>query len=325
MNTATSTVELRSGAGVHRIAAAFGVFDGVHLGHRRIVDRVLDLARRADAVPTVITFSTHPRVVVSSDLPPRLLTTLPQRLRLLADAGIQGAVLLPFGPAMAAMAPADFLQTCVFADQGPEVVALCVGSAWRFGKGGSGSVDTLMAVAAPYGCHVESVPEVRLDGQPVSSTRIRGEILAGRLASAARLLGHPFAVAGIVTHGKGIGQARLDCPTANIQDPDIVLPPSGVYAARAMRIGRAGCLPGIAYVGNSPTFVPAAALPSARIVELHLFGLAEALYGEEIEVEFVALLRGDHRFRSADELKAQIVRDIAAARQLLGLAPTSRH
>jgi riboflavin kinase/FMN adenylyltransferase len=322
MITVTRPVELRAAAGVRRVAAAFGVFDGVHIGHRRILDRVLELAHLLDAVPTVITFDTHPRAIVSADRPPRLLTTLPQRLRLLGEAGIEAAVLLPFGPAMAAMAPADFLHTFVFAPQGPDMLALCVGSAWRFGRQGSGDVDTLMAVARPFGCRVESVPEVLVAGRPVSSTRIREEILAGRLEQAAALLGHPFAVAGVVARGKGRGRATLDCPTANIQDPDLVLPPSGVYAARARRMGREPLLPGVAYVGSSPTFAPEGAVPPPRIVEMHLFDLAEMIYGEEIEVEFAAMLREDRRFRSAEDLKAQIARDIGSARQLLGLGPS---
>lgn len=322
MRTAASPAELLAVAGIRRLVAAFGVFDGVHQGHRRILERVVALARELDAVPAVITFDTHPRAIVSSDRPPSLLTTLPQRLRLLGGAGIEAAVLLPFGPAMAAMEPVPFLHAFVFAPGGPEMRALCVGSAWRFGRGGMGTVETLAAAAAPFNCRVESVAEVVVAGRPVSSTRIREEVLAGRLQPAAALLGHPFAVAGVVAHGKGIGQARLDCPTANIQDPDLVLPPSGVYAARACRLARGATFPGVAYVGSAPTFLPEGAPPPPRIVELHLFGVQESFYGEEIEVEFVAMLRPDQRFRTAAELKAQIRRDIEAARDHLGCAPT---
>jgi len=319
MRTATCPAELLSSAGVRRLVAAFGVFDGVHRGHQCVLERVVALAREADAVPTVITFDTHPRAVVSADRPPSLLTTTPQRLRLLAESGIEAAVLLPFGPAMAAMGPVPFLHAFIFAPGGPEVLALCVGSAWRFGRGGIGTVATLAAAAEPFGCRVESVPEILVDGRAVSSTRIREEVLAGRLEQAAAFLGHPFAVAGTVARGKGIGQATLDCPTANIQDPDLVLPPSGVYAARARRVGRQVTLPGVAYVGSAPTFLPEGTPPPPRIVELHLFGVAESFYGEEIEVEFASRLRPDHRFGSATELKAQIQRDIAAARACLGL------
>ena len=321
LKTATVPLDLRAVHGIQRVVAAFGVFDGVHLGHRLILDRVLDLAREADAVPTVITFDTHPRAVVSSFTPPLLLTTLPQRLRLLADAGIQAAVLLPFGPAMAAMSPTDFLLTYVFAPGGPAVRGVCIGSGWKFGRGGTGGVDTLATVASGFGCRVESVAEALLDGRPISSTRIREAVQAGQLSQAAVLLGRPFSVSGIVTRGKGIGKARLDCPTANLQDPDIVLPPSGVYAARALRVERGTALPGVAYVGSAPTFVPEGTPPPPRIVELHLFGLAESLYGEEIEIAFAARIRADARFESADALRAQIALDVSAARRLLGLPP----
>lgn len=321
--TASVPVELRSIHGIQRIVAAFGVFDGVHLGHRRILDRVLDLARQTNAVPTVITFDTHPRSVVSSVTPPLLLTAIPQRLRLLADVGIQAVVLLPFGPAMASMSPRSFLLTYVFASSGPEVLGVCIGSGWRFGKGGIGGGDTLSDVASPFGCRVESVAEVSLDGRTISSTRIREAVQAGQLDQAAVLLGRLFSVSGTVTRGKGIGKSKLDCPTANLQNPDIVLPPSGVYAARAHRVPRGATLPGIVYVGSSPTFVPEGYPAPPRVVELHLFGVAESLYGEEIDIDFVSMLRADARFTSADALRAQITRDIVEARHLLGLPPGS--
>lgn len=323
MKTVSVPLELRSEYGIERIAAAFGVFDGVHLGHRRLLDRVVQMARDRHATPTAITFDTHPRAIVSTDLPPPLVSTIPQRLRLLESAGIEAAVLLPFGPAMAAMGPEEFLQTYVFAAGGPSVLAVCIGSAWRFGRGGSGDVGTLVREAARYGCQVESVAEACLGGRPVSSTRIREEVQAGHLEAAAALLGRPFSVSGIVTPGKGIAKPLLACPTANLQDADLVLPPSGVYAALARRIARGSTVPGIVYVGNAPTFAPEGTPPPPRIVELHLFEVAESIYGEEIEVEFVSLIRPDRRFASPDELRAQIRRDIAVARERLGLPPAA--
>ncbi len=319
MRTAAHPVALRRTGGIRRIAAAFGVFDGVHLGHRRILDRVTALAAETGATPTVITFDTHPRTVLSADRPPRLLTTIPQRLRLLEGAGVAAAVLLPFGPAMASMEAEAFLRAYVFCPGGPEVAALCVGASWRFGRGAAGDVATLQAAAAAFGCRVESVPEVLLGGRPISSTRVREAVLAGRLEEAAALLGRPFAVAGTVKHGKGIGGDALGCPTANLDQEDLVLPPDGVYAARARRGGRDPALPGIAYVGTSPTFRTEGETMAPRRVELHLFDWTGRLYGEEIEVEFAAWLREDRRFASPDALRAQILRDLAAARQTLGL------
>ncbi len=319
LKTASLPLELLSVHGIRRIVAAFGVFDGVHVGHQRILDRVVHLAQEADAVPTVITFDTHPRAILSAVTPPPLLTTIPQRLRRLADAGIQAVVLLPFGPAMASLGPESFLLTYVFAPGGPALLGVCIGSAWRFGKGGAGGVDTLTDVASPFGCRVESIAEEVVAGRPISSTRIREAVQAGQLAEAAALLGRPFAVSGTVTHGKGLATSRLDCPTANLQNPSLVLPPSGVYAARARRVQLGTTLPGVVYVGSAPTFAPDGAPPLPRIVELHLFGLAESLYGEELEIEFMAPIRTDRRFASVEELKDQIARDLADARRLLHL------
>jgi len=322
MITASLPRELRTRHGLQAIVAAFGVFDGVHRGHLEVLRRVVQRARDCRAAPVVITFDTHPRAVVATDLaPPPLLCTLPQRLRLLAAAGMEAAVLLPFDQAMAAMPAEDFLRRLVFASDGPRVLGVCIGSTWRFGRGGAGTVDTLKQVAATQGCDVDSVQEVLIDGRTISSTRIREAIQNGRLEAAAAWLGRPFAVAGIVQHGRGVGGPALGCPTANIQDADLVMPPDGVYAARARLISRGDSADGIAYVGQAPTFTRPGEPPPPRLVELHLLDRTETLYGHEIEVEFVRFLRPDQRFASPAALKQQIAVDIAAARRCLEQTP----
>lgn len=319
MITASLPHELRTRHGLETIVAAFGVFDGVHRGHQEVLRRVVQRARAAHAAPVVITFNTHPRAVVSTDLtPPPLLCALPQRLRLLAASGMEAAVLLPFDQAMAAMPAEDFLRRLVFAPDGPRVQGVCIGSTWRFGRGGAGTVDTLRQIAAHEHCNVESVPEVVIHGLTLSSTRIREAIQNGRLDEAAAWLGRPFAVSGIVQHGRGVGGPQLGCPTANLQDPDLALPPDGVYAARATVIGRGEPADGIVYVGQAPTFATPGAPPPPRLVELHLLDRTATLYGHEVEVEFVHFLRPDQRFASTAALKAQIAADIAAARRHLG-------
>lgn len=318
MKTAQSLVELRHMHGVTRVAAAFGAFDGLHWGHRVIIEHVLTHARDLHAMPVVITFEPHPRVVLSHTPPPPLLTPLPLKLALLNETGIEATVLLPFDREMAKL-PADiFLREHVFTPDGPQVAAVCVGASWRFGRQGKGTVETLTSYASARNCIVDSIPEIQKDGRPVSSTRIRHAIQQGHLDAASRLLGRPVSVTGTVVRGKGIGGSHLDCPTANLATDRVPLPPDGVYAANCRLLRTHEELAGIAYVGTAPTL--AAVNPPGeppRVVEVHLFNMERNLYGETLEVQFMAFIRDDQRFESEGALKVQIQKDIEVAREIL--------
>lgn len=319
MKTVRLPIDLATRFGYERTVVAFGVFDGVHVGHRRILERVCKLAALHQAVPTVVTFDPHPRHLLSHTPPPLLLTPLPQKLRLLAACGIEATVLLPFDNAMAALSPDDFLKAYVFTREPPKVTAICIGSEWRFGHKGTGTVADLKAFAEAHDCSVESIPEVSLDGAPVSSTRIRKAIRSGRLDEARALLGRDVTVTGTIRRGKGIGGQRFGCPTANIDADGVVLPPDGVYAARGDLQGSGRALPGICYVGKAPTISHAGG-GASRVVEIHLFDIDQTLYGQDIDVTFLTFLRTDRTFEGEQQLKQQIDADIIQARQLLDQA-----
>jgi riboflavin kinase/FMN adenylyltransferase len=314
MQTATGISEL-AGMGLHRVVAALGVFDGVHLGHRRVISQTVALAEKLGAEPIVVTFRPHPREVLFPDQAPALLSTDRQKVRLLGKLGVRAVVFLEFTPAFAHLGPAAFVQRYL-AVADPAFVGLCVGSDWRFGHQGEGTVDLLDDLGRQHGFEVETAQELAEGRELISSTRIRAAVAAGNLALAAELLGRPYSVQGTISHGKGLGDKTFGCPTANVDEPRVLLPPNGVYAAVARLADDEGHLPGIVYVGRAPTMGTDA--HPRPVVELHLFDYSGDLYGSTVEVEFHEFLRGDRVFADREELRAQIQRDVARARKILG-------
>ncbi len=309
------------------IAVAFGVFDGVHRGHRKLLDALLALAAKTDSMPVAMTFEPHPRAVVRPDepTPPRLCS--PEgRLRLFSGAGVEGAVVMPFTRELAALPPASFMETCLHMSD-RRLRGVCIGAGWRFGAGGAGDTALLRRLGREHGFEVDAVPELRLYRLPVSSTRIRAALQAGRLAFAERLLGRPYSLEGVIAHGRGEGTRVLACPTANIAGAGQLLPSHGVYAARARLLSDDGLaaaaaapLPGVAYIGTAPTLAGPGAPP---VLEFHAFGHSGDLYGRRMEVELLEFLRLDMVFPTPELLREQIRRDIGQARRRLGLPPDS--
>jgi riboflavin kinase/FMN adenylyltransferase len=313
MQTAASISELAE-AGLTRVVAALGVFDGVHLGHRRVVSQTVALAAQLGADPIVVTFRPHPREVLFPEQAPALLSTDRQKVRLLGELGVRAVVFLEFTPAFADLGPAAFV-TRYLAVPAPAFAGLCVGSDWRFGHQGEGTVELLDELGRKHGFVVETAQELAEGEEPISSTRIRRAIASGDLAMAMELLGRPYAVQGTVSHGKGLGDRAFGCPTANVDEPRVQLPPNGVYAAVA-ELGDEGVRhPGIVYVGKAPTM--GADSHPRPVVELHLFDFSGDLYGLSVEIEFHEFLRGDRTFSGRDQLRAQIQRDVAEAKRIL--------
>ena len=319
LDTVAHLGELRSRHGITEAVLACGVFDGLHRGHQQIIAALLAAARDTRAAPVVLTFHPHPRAVLQPDSPPLLLTTEKQKLRLLRELGVAAAVILPFSRAMANLSPLQFLDEHLLGT-GVDVHGVCVGQAWRFGERGRGDTAFLEDVGRQRGFFVRCIPDFCLYGKPVSSTRIREAISLGRLAHAARLLGRPYSIHGDISRGKGLGGKKFGCPTANVVNPQAILPPSGVYVARA-RFGSSGDdgpFPGIAYIGSSPTLRKGEADAVDRpILELHLFDFGQDVYGATVDVELLEFLRPDHVFPSVAALKEQIHRDVAEAKRLI--------
>lgn len=299
-----------SGVPRRRLALGIGVFDGVHRGHQAIVRELVELAHRTGAVPAALTFDPHPRAVLHPDEPPTLLIPLRERVRLLRTAGAEVVWVARFTPEFAALEPGEFLDRLLGLSE-LKLTGICVGEHWRFGRCGAGDCGFLRNYCAKRGVELSACPEVTLDGETVSSSAIRLAVATGRLDRAAAMLGRRYRLFGVVEHGYRVASGKLECPTANLSFSAGVLPPDGVYAAAVRREGR--IFPAAVNVGECPTFGYEQAI---RRVEAHLLDFSGNLYGSELEVEFLDYLREERTFAGAEELRAQIGRDLNRIRQL---------
>jgi riboflavin kinase/FMN adenylyltransferase len=286
---------------------AVGVFDGVHLGHLRLLHELQELASSLQAVPTAITFGNHPDQVLHGG-EPTLLVSVPHRLRLLRRAGVLRLVVLTFERRLQQMTAREFATTVLVRSLGCR--GLLLGYDAALGKDREGTPAMFRQLGAELGFTVRQGAPFTVDGQPVSSTAIRAAILRGDLAEAQRYLGREPSVFGPVVHGAARGRG-LGFPTANVVPGTTVLPPFGVYAVQAILDGRV--LPGVANLGVRPTFAGV----TAPTLEVHLFDFSGDLYGRELEVSFHRFLRPEQRFPGPAELQAQIAHDCAAARAVL--------
>ncbi len=292
-----------------RLVLGIGVFDGVHRGHQLLLAELAALARKTGAIPVAMTFAPHPRAVLVPHDPPKQLLPLPERLRLLKFYGAEDAVVVHFSPDLARLPATEFLAKLL--DFPAEIVGICVGASWRFGAGAEGNAELLKSWTAARGIEFVPVPELSIDGILVSSSAIRRAISAGRLAEAEKLLGRPYRLTGVVEHGYNVAGRALSRPTANVRPAIGVLPPDGVYAARAIVEGRT--YPAAVNLGVSPTF---GWCEGRRRLEVHLLDFSGDLYGDVIGVELIRYLRPECTFAGAEELKNQIEKDILSIRRL---------
>ncbi|QIG42434.1 bifunctional riboflavin kinase/FAD synthetase [Nocardioides anomalus] len=292
-------------------AVVIGNFDGVHLGHRRVLARARQLADERGLAVVAVTFDPHPMAVLRPDHAPTQLTTIPRRAELLAEAGADHVLALPFDADMASWAPEEFAQR-VLVDT-VHAAAVVVGANFRFGSKAAGDVAMLTAYGRDHGFGVEGIP---LDGGPMvwSSTYIRTCLAAGDVAGAAEALGHPYAVRGIVVQGDQRGR-ELGYPTANVPTDGLTAAPAdGVYAGWLRRLDTGERFPAAISVGTNPTFDGV----RARRVESYVLDRTDLeLYGVEVEVAFVDRLRGMVAFDSIDALIVQMADDVEHARGIL--------
>jgi riboflavin kinase / FMN adenylyltransferase len=295
------------GNGSRQVCLAIGVFDGVHLGHQQIIRQTIADARQHDAVALVVTFDRHPNAVVAPDKTPPLIFSRPQKLRAIESLGADALLEIPFDKAFSEKSGEIFIRELAH-DLG-KIFSICVGADFVFGHRRSGNVALLKTLGAETGFQVHGHAAVALDGETVSSTRIREAVRAGDLDDASQMLGQPYAIAGRVVAGDRIGR-QLGFPTANLDVTNLVLPPHGVYAARANLHGKTFRV--ALNIGVRPTV---ASGPQLR-VEAHLLDFAGDLYEQDLEVEIGLKLRAEMKFSSPAELRAQIARDVAAVESL---------
>ncbi|MBI4506357.1 MAG: bifunctional riboflavin kinase/FAD synthetase [Chloroflexi bacterium] len=294
----------------HESVVTVGCFDGVHLGHRYLVGHLAERARSRDRLAVAVTFEPHPRRILRPDQPLVMLTDAEERSALLRAAGADLVVTLRFTPALAAMSPEDFTALLV---ERARMRELWVGTDFALGRGRVGTVPVLREIGASQGFTVHTIEPFEVHGEVVKSSIVRQLLREGALEHANRLLGRAYDVVGQVVGGAGRGRP-LGFPTANVGVPeDRLLPAHGVYAVRLQVAGEAGQRPGVANLGVRPSF------GEQRVVlEVHLFDFGGDLYGQRVRVVFVERLREERRFASLDELRAQIARDAAQARAVLG-------
>jgi riboflavin kinase / FMN adenylyltransferase len=293
------TLDAAPALGPHVVT--LGTFDGVHAGHRSVLECAASRAKSLGLPAAVVTFDPHPLVVVSPHRKPRLLMTLGQRLQAFQSCGMDLAWIIPFSRPFSELAPESFLQGLARA---LAVAELHVGKAFQFGVNRSGDVDTLLAWGAKHDCRVHAHALRAADGHHLSSTRIRLALDKGDIEEAAILLGRPYSLTGVVVEGERRGR-HLGFPTANLRWEQEQLPANGVYLTGVTCRLFEGVRPGLTNLGEKPTFQG-----KTLTVETHLPGFEGDLYGASLELSFLHRLRGERSFPSIDELRAQIGRDV---------------
>jgi riboflavin kinase/FMN adenylyltransferase len=290
------------------IHLAIGVFDGVHLGHQSVINRAIAAAAQAGGTSVVLTFHPHPVRVLRPERAPRLLTSTQHKTMLIEQLGVSALLIQEFSLAFSRTPPRDFiLQLLLHAKR---LQTICVGEGWSFGANRSGSVNLLSELAASEGFTLDIVAPVIVDGDVVSSTRVREAVESGELEQAAKFLGRPFTVLGTVTKGNHLGR-QLGFPTANLRTHNEQFPPNGVYAVKAWH--KANEYGGVVNIGIRPTLEQT---KGERILEIHLFDFDQDIYGDEVEVNFLQYLRPEKKFDGLAQLKEQIGRDAAVAREI---------
>jgi len=287
--------------------ATIGNFDGVHMGHRRLITRVNDRAQAKNLIGMVVTFDPHPLTVVGSGKRPPFITSVGRKLELIEALGPHLAMVLPFSKKMAALEPEDFVREYLV--QGLKVKELVIGYDYAFGKGRKGNFELLRTLGQKYDFRVERLDPVIIDGAVVSSTRIRDMIQAGDVWNVKPLLGRFHELEGTVVHGHSRGK-KLGFPTANLQPEVDLLPKTGVYAVWAST--RDGLIPGVANVGLNPTFGD-----NALSVETHLFDYSGDLYGQQLRIHLVQRLRQERKFDTIEALVSRIREDASLAKDIL--------
>lgn len=287
-----------------------GTFDGVHVGHQKILARLCEIANACGGETVVITFWPHPRLVLHpEDTSLKLLNTFEEKAALLKEHGVQHLLRIPFTKEFSQLTGEEFISNILVKTIGTK--KLVIGYDHHFGKNREGSFESLKLNAPKYGFEVEEIPRLDIDNSAVSSTKIRTALETGEVETALHLLGKPYSISGRVVPGDKLGRL-LGFPTANIEiDTKFKLVPcDGIYAVTVNHTGQT--YNGMLYIGNRPTIQG-----SKRNIEVNIFGFNEDIYGDELSVQFHKRLRHDIKFHDLEELKRQLAEDKAAAIKIL--------
>ena len=289
--------------------ATIGNFDGMHLGHQKLVRELVARARQTSGTPTAITFEPHPLQVLAPHNAPRRIQTLDQKLALMKSFGIELVIVIPFTTEFARITAREFALK-ILAD-GARVAEIHVGPNFAFGHRREGSFNLLREIGEERGFNVMKIAQVQYRGSRVSSTAVRQALLSGQVAAARRLLGRPYSIEGEVVHGNAAG-ARIGFPTANLKTSCELIPRNGVYVT----LFRFDGVPrrSVSNIGVRPTV---SSTPGPVEVETHILDFSGNLYGRKIELEFLIRLREEKKFPSLVALSGQIRRDVERSRRYL--------
>ncbi len=284
-----------------------GVFDGVHLGHRYLISKLKELARKQGYLSGVVTFGQHPQEVLSPQTRLPFLTNLEQRIDLLRNEGIEAVIPLSFTPELARLSARQFLSLLV---KHLRMRGLVVGPDFALGQSREGNIDTLRQLGQEMGFSITTVPPIMINGEVVSSTAVRKALAEGDMKRVQNLVGRPFSLQGRVVSGAGRG-IKLGFPTANLDvSPEQALPADGVYASQAHLDDQ--IYPAMTNIGKNPTFGS-----NERTVESYILDYHSDLYGQGLTIDIIERLRGEKKFDTPEELKKQIAEDVAQGRAIL--------
>ena len=300
---------------IKNAVVTIGTFDGVHIGHQKIISRLQEVARQKGGETVILTFFPHPRMILHpDDLNIKLISTMEEKAERLDNLGIDHLIITPFTRDFSNLSPQEYIREVLVKKIG--TTQIIIGYDHRFGKDRSGGLKELLYYSSELGYEVEEIPEQDIDDVAISSTKIRNAILSGDVKTAESFLGYPFHLTGKVIKGDQIGR-KLGFPTANlfIKESYKLIPSDGIYAVSVDFINGDAKLKsakGMAYIGHRPTING-----MSRNIEVNIFDFNEDIYGQTIRIHFLDYLRGDEKFNSLEDLKEQLTKDEKAARRIL--------
>lgn len=300
---------------IHNAVVTIGTFDGVHIGHQKIISRLQEVAKKSGGETVILTFFPHPRMILHpDDLNIKLISTMNEKAEKLEALGIDHLIITPFTRDFSNLTPQEYIKEILVEKIGTRHII--IGYDHRFGKDRKGGLKELQSFASDFGFDVEEIPEQDINDVAVSSTKIRNAILSGDTKTASEFLGYAFQLTGKVIKGDQLGRV-LGFPTANlfIEENYKLIPSDGIYAV-SIEFNHEETNPktamGMAYIGHRPTING-----MSRNIEVNIFDFNEDIYGQTIRINFLAYLRGDEKFNSLEDLKKQLTKDEKAARKIL--------